>query len=709
MSDSETSQAHIQLQTQLKTLHDQLRAAGHRSIVLLAGEQAWGYAILNARYRDFSGFAVVTNEKPTKLPTPFQRAQYARIEKPNTMLGYTCMNAVIDCHDGFYPDAISAISGTVQAGGILFLLCPDLKTWSKQKDMFAAKRTSFGHSNTPKSERTINRFLDIVRSEVNEPTPLIIEQKQYHKKDPCFPDSLLSENSNHQQTKNKNTWSAQLEHSIMLENQQYPVTLEQAAAYVRLRSLMASHSVRIQEDNQPQYAILQADRGRGKSHLLGLITQFLRSESNIDNGIKYWITAPNKVSIQAMLNASQQELQDFPFLAPERVLAEASREDILIVDEAASLPLPLLMTWAQHFKSIIFATTTHGYEGTGKGFQIRFQEFLSRQTTSNNIQQNSLTQPIRYADNDPLENIIFSAFALQCEPKGINLTNLDLDKLSFKYLSQDDLATHSHLLDDVFALLTQAHYQTRPSDLRDILDAPQFSTFALFHEDAVVAVCLIAREGGFEEKDTSLIEAIQTGERRPKGHLAPQVLTLHMNQKNALYLRGARIVRIATLPQLRNQKLGSILLSKIEQELNKESLDYLASSYADTEDVRAFWDKNDFQLIRIGNKFDQSSGTRSGLVLKGLSQKGILLQKACSDVYFAQQQTHKTFRTLSEDEKELLRTFIDHTGSYEAVKDILSRCENWKAFYDNKTFPKKASAEFRQLVKRWTLFLNENT
>ncbi|EAT13501.1 tRNA(Met) cytidine acetyltransferase [Bermanella marisrubri] len=697
MSDIETSEIHSQPAYRVHELHRELTASGHRSLLILAGDKSWAYALLSSIYDDFDSFAFITSEKPAKLPAPIQKAKYARIEKPNTMLGYTCSNVIVDCHDGFFPDAISAISGTIESGGIMFLLCPNLETWPQQKDAFAAKRTSFGLSATPKSERTIKRFLDIAQSELDQQHPLIIGQDQ-------IPKASISEGVFKQLPESKNHWSAQFDQNIMFENQQHPVTLGQAAAYVQLRSIIAGHPERALKDCPPEFAILQADRGRGKSHLLGLITEYLDSESKIDNGIKYWVTAPNKVSIQAMLKASQQELEDFPFLAPENVLVQTHADDILVVDEAASLPLPLLMAWAKYFKTIIFATTTHGYEGTGKGFQIRFQEFLLKQTTSNNIQHLSLTQPIRYAENDPLENVIFSAFALQSEPKGINLTNPDLDELSFKYLSQEDLATHSHLLDDVFALLTQAHYQTRPSDLRDILDASQFSTFALFHEDAVVAVCLIAREGGFKEKDTSVIEAIQTGERRPKGHLAPQVLTLHMNQKNALYLRGARIVRIATLPQLRNQKLGSILLSNIEQELNKESLDYLASSYADTEDVRAFWHKNDFQLIRLGNKFDQSSGTRSGLVIKGLSEQGKKLQNECVQFYAEQQNIHESFKTLSRNENELLSIFIQSTGSYEAVKDILSRCKNWKEFYGERAYPKKASAEFRQLVKRWTLF-----
>lgn len=659
--------------------------SGHRSIVFLCGDKSWAHEYLSATYGDFKQIAVVSHDKPGMLPTPLQDGLYARIEKPNTMLGFTCKHAIVDCHHGFYPDAISAISGTIQAGGKLIVLCPALDAWPHQKDEFAAKRTSYGFDGTPSSPHTIKRFMDAATDAV------FIEQWR----NPHPKPALLDDTHN---TTNENLppWTPELDHTISIGRDQHHVTAEQKACYLNLSKLITG--------NDPYYAILQADRGRGKSHLLGLITRVLEEEPNIDNGIKYWITAPNKGSIKSLVNASGMTLNQFPFIAPEHIQQTVSDRDILIVDEAASLPLPLLMSWAQRIKTIIFATTTHGYEGTGKGFQIRFQQFLRSQTHSNHIHSLYLKQPIRYARNDPLESIIFNAFCLHNEPKGLAIEKIDPEQLRFKHLTQTEMAQQPALLEEVFSLLVQAHYQTRPSDLRDILDAPQLLTFGLFHEDTLTAVCLLALEGGFSDKDAHLIEAIHRGERRPKGHLAPQVLTLHMNQKQALRLRGARIVRIATLPHLRNQTIGSRLFNYVEADCIKNKLDYLASSYADTDDVRQFWAKNGAQLIRLGNKFDQSSGTRSGLVIKGLSKNGKTLAQHCTSFFAAQNQQHFGYDNLSDDEKTLITTFVTFTGSYEAIKDILSRCEDWQAEYGTRPFPKKASAEFRELVRRWMAY-----
>lgn len=695
----------------LMTQTAKLATNGHRQMVILSGSLEWAAAQATDFITASQGFeqihcSVVTpkGSATETLMSNTKSYSFVRADKPNTLLGYENSHVIFDAHSGFYPDALCAISGTIKASGLLLILTPPLEHWAEQEDLFAQKRTSFSCLQTPNSPQTINRFLHTALSL----GAISIAETQRYSDIQTQLNTCPNDNSN---TNNPNTNTNKLKQW----HPQISLTTEQGQVLTDITKDSQSNISR-QHSPEKSFHIIQADRGRGKSHLLGLLAKAL-IDQNIDNGIKSILTGPNKMSVQTVYRAYSSEPNDdtantiaghpLTFIAPENVLSENSQSHILLVDEAASLPIPLLKQWALHFKFIIFSTTTHGYEGTGKGFQIRFLQFLV--SLQQPIHQHRLTLPIRYNSHDPVETTLFKSFCLDSEPSGLNLKTVNPQNIKQTELSQTQLAKEPELLEEVFSLLVQAHYQTRPSDLRDILDAPGLRVFVSYGETrnnkqtpkTIMAACLVFDEGNLEHEQHKIVEAIIQGKRRPKGHLIPQVLTLHMGQEDALYLKCARIVRIATLPNLQRLNLGSALLNHVTLTLKNDHYDYLGSSYADTSDVRDFWLKNNFILIRLGNKLDQSSGTRSGLVIKGLSESG--KQIAVKTTVFFNQQKNKTqsFQSLSKTEQKLIGHFINSTGSYEATKDILSRNENWKALFKDKEFPKKAGIDFRELVKKW--------
>ena len=76
----------------------------------------------------------------------------------------------------------------------------------------------------------------------------------------------------------------------------------------------------------------------------------------------------------------------------------------------------------------------------------------------------------------------------------------------------------------MFGLLLLAHYQTTPSDLRSLLDAPDLALLTLWENEALSGVVLLVREGGLAP---DLAEQIWLGRRRPRGQLLPQTLLTH--------------------------------------------------------------------------------------------------------------------------------------------------------------------------------------
>jgi len=209
-------------------------------------------------------------------------------------------------------------------------------------------------------------------------------------------------------------------------------------------------------------------------------------------------------------------------------------------------------------------------------------------------------------------------------------------------------------------------------------------------------VCLINDEGPIAHYDVhsnNLHADILHGYRRPKGHLIPQVLAFHLGVEQAFELRGARIVRIATLPELQQKGFGSELLKFVIEHCKHKQYDYLGSSFSSTEDVAGFWRKLEFKTVRQGSKLDKSSGTQSALVLYGLSQAGLKLEEQALHFFEHQDQRVSHFDELKPMEQKILTRFIDHNGSYESAKAILSRFETFKL-----PLPKKPSKDFKQLV-----------
>ncbi|MFP3345534.1 tRNA(Met) cytidine acetyltransferase, partial [Halomonas sp. SIMBA_159] len=80
------------------------------------------------------------------------------------------------------------------------------------------------------------------------------------------------------------------------------------------------------------------------------------------------------------------------------------------VDEAAAIPAPMLQKMLSSYSRVVFASTIHGYEGTGRGFAIKFTSVLDAMTPQ--WRACSMTSPIRWAAGDPLERWLFETLLL---------------------------------------------------------------------------------------------------------------------------------------------------------------------------------------------------------------------------------------------------------------------------------------------------------
>ena len=308
--------------------------------------------------------------------------------------------------------------------------------------------------------------------------------------------------------------------------------------------------------------------------------------------------------------------------------------DVVFVDEAAGLPVSVLDGLLAADR-LAFTTTVHGYEGTGRGFAIRFRERLA--ASEHEVREVCLDDPIRYAAGDPVEVWVVRALLLDARPPVESLVaDATPEAVGYERLSTEDLLADEGRLREVFGLLVAAHYRTEPNDLARLLCAPNLLVRTLTYQGRVVAVCLLAREGGLPPaRRRDLYEG-----GRIKGHMLPDVLTSQLCDEHAGELRGVRVVRIATHAAVRSRGLGSHLLDGVRAELAGETttddqgdgnhfgrVDWLGVSYGSTPELIDFWRENGFRTVYVSTTPNETSGEHSALMLAPLTDRGETLTK----------------------------------------------------------------------------------
>lgn len=505
-------------------------------------------------------------------------------EKARTCLGEEYDLVVFDAREILNPDALGVVSGVLCGGGVLLLVLPEMQQWINQTSVYVSHVKGLIENNS-----------DVLYlKEIN--------------------DSFISTNL----LVNKNEESQGLKSNQAAKPYR---THDQQQAVERVLELL--------EAEKDCCVVLTSGRGRGKSTALGLLTAKTVEKRNKANIL---ITAPRRSVADPLFDHLQQQCPEgsvdragfsykqssVKFIAPDALLEILPEADVLLIDEAAVIPISMLEKLLEHYPQIIFSTTTHGYEGTGRGFILKFYQLLKQKRPD--WQEIKLHQPIRWAQNDPLEKwveeLLFLDVRLGRKPE----VPAKVEKCQPKLIEQNELIKSKDKLNAVFSLLVFAHYRTSPSDFQYILDSQDVRIYSLEFEQQVLAVLLVNQEGGFDE---GLTTAIYRGERRPRGHLLAQTLSFHAGYEAAASFKYARVMRIAVHPGIQQSGYGSYLLQQVIAKEKSNGMDVIGSSFSATKDLLRFWQKGGMSLLRLGFSRDHVSASHSAVVAMSLSDNSI--------------------------------------------------------------------------------------
>ncbi|KAG6541499.1 hypothetical protein Mapa_017096 [Marchantia paleacea] len=281
------------------------------------------------------------------------------------------------------------------------------------------------------------------------------------------------------------------------------------------------------------------------------------------------------------VNVFRQHRQTIQYIQPQdhQKLAQA---ELLVIDEAAAIPLPLVKAMLGPYL-VFLCSTVNGYEGTGRSLSLKLIQQLREQgqkltsqaasddggTTSGRVfKEVELAEPIRYVAGDPIEIWLNE---LLCLDAANHISSVEgrlphPSECQLYYVNRDTLFSY-HKATEVFlqrmmALYVASHYKNTPNDLQLLSDAPAHHLFVLLGPidntqnglPDILCVLQVCLEGLISKH--SALKSLSDG-NQPNGDLIPWTISQQFQDSEFPSLSGARIVRIATHPNVMRAGYGT--------------------------------------------------------------------------------------------------------------------------------------------------------
>lgn len=619
----------------------------------------------------------------------------------HTMLGQTYGMCVLQDFEALTPNLMARTVETVEGGGLIVFL---LKSMDSLRQLHSITMDVHSRFKTEAYDTVVNRFNErFLLSLADNPRCLVLDDSL----------TVLPISSKTAQVEpvdgapeRVNPKLTELISSLSDSPPAGPLvalcrTYDQATALVALINTLADKQAR------PPHC-LTAARGRGKSACLGLavaaavalgyvniyvtsplpenlITLFEFLLKGLDaclyqEHIDYNIvrsTNPDFKKAIVRVNIARNSRQTVQYITPDDH-SLLSAADLVLVDEAAAIPLVHVSAAASRAPLALLSSTVSGYEGTGRALSLKL--FAQLQTQHNAPSPIKLEEPIRYRSGDPIEAWLNSLLCLEAPPPGAGAGAPPPAACDLYRVNRDALFCYHKaaeaFLHRLVSIYVASHYKNSPNDLQLLADAPAHCLFVLLAPTppnstampeilCVIQMCL---EGNISDK--SVRDSLGRG-RKAAGDLIPWNICEQFGDKDFPKLSGARIVRIATHPSYQRMGYGKRALQQLAAyyagdvpcldeehsdgednaangntttlhtetivprakpptllkrltEVRAEHLDYLGTSFGLTEELLKFWKSQKYVPVYLSQKANELTGEHSCIMLRALRQSSWL-------------------------------------------------------------------------------------
>lgn len=627
---------------------------------------------------------------------PKECVRHYPYEESHKILGTTNDILIMEMSVGARPNDIGRLVETVRGGGLIILYNLDLKV-DKPWETSIHRNLLFSLHPQKSLNKRFEEFF--VKKLLEAQGVWILDNWKIVKGDFLNPPKIIRERP---KIPEKSKFLKKLYELALTEDQ--------------VKALQMIEETIGRERHRRSALLITSNRGRGKSALLGLSAVML-----LYLGVrKIIITAPNSEESQIVFGMIERGLEalgesflkevregmprirckrgGIEFNLPQKALRESA--DVLMVDEAAGIPVPILFAFTERFPKVIFASTIHGYEGAGRGFSLRFLRAL-RQNKEIVLHKIEIKEPIRYAPNDPIEKWLYDTLLLDAEPADISedvIEEIRPEECKYEKVDLDRwFKLDERKLREFIGIYVLAHYRNRPDDLLILGDAPHHSARAVIAKSGeIIGALHVAEEG---EMSSEAINLVLTG-NPPPGNLIPScIIKYYPPYSNFAQLKGMRVVRIAVHPSLIGKGIGSLAIRNLCDEARSEGFDWVGASFGADKVLLNFWLKNGFIPVHISPMRNIVSGEYSVVVVKPLSMRAeslmrevymefkIRLLNSLSDTYFSLEPEvavqllginmwdHLEKPSLTKSQIERLFSYakgsLSYEGACDAVKQIL--------------------------------------